>query len=725
MGSFQPLTGRESSGVSAASQPRVSLLDSRYDHDSCGVGFVASSKAEPTHQILQQALTALARLAHRGAVAADGKSSDGVGLTTAVPRAFLLTAASVILADDEPLGVGVLYLPAGEKNKNYAKQAEESLASCLNSRQIRVLAWRDIPVRMDALGEIAIETMPRLRQVLVTGGDPATIEHRLYLARKQFERLQEDVAAQNEPPTYVCSLSAKTIVYKAMCVGRLLGHFYPDLESPEYVTDFAIFHQRYATNTLPTWLRAQPLRMLAHNGEINTIWGNRARMAARDSQLPVECKPILSEGGTDSTSLDEAIELLTQNGRTLPEAIRMLVPPAATMRESPFLRYHQDCAEPWDGPAALCFSDGRYVGAALDRNGLRPCRFAVTCDGLVVAGSEAGLVDLDPNEVVHSGRLGPGQMLVVDMLEQKVYESEELLDLFDNSSVTYAVLAADVPLQELPLAEDGIDSKTLLEKQKSFGYTREDVRMVLAPMAADGKDAVWSMGDDAPLAALARAPRPVYGYFRQRFAQVTNPAIDPLRESCVVSLHTRIGPWAKLLDNHAPLPGITVESPFLSLGQVEALRQGKYPHEKDLKFYELHCVFSPEETLERAIDALCMKAIDLTRQGARILLLTDKSASTTRIPVPMAMATGAVHEALVEAGLRTLTGLTVEAGDCRDVHHAAVLIGFGAAAVCPWLALETARSLTPAGGDVCATEHKMLKALDLGLAKIMSKMGIS
>ena len=725
MGSFQPLTGRESSGVSAASQPRVSLLDSRYDHDSCGVGFVASSKAEPTHQILQQALTALARLAHRGAVAADGKSSDGVGLTTAVPRAFLLTAASVILADDEPLGVGVLYLPAGEKNKNYAKQAEESLASCLNSRQIRVLAWRDIPVRMDALGEIAIETMPRLRQVLVTGGDPATIEHRLYLARKQFERLQEDVAAQNEPPTYVCSLSAKTIVYKAMCVGRLLGHFYPDLESPEYVTDFAIFHQRYATNTLPTWLRAQPLRMLAHNGEINTIWGNRARMAARDSQLPVECKPILSEGGTDSTSLDEAIELLTQNGRTLPEAIRMLVPPAATMRESPFLRYHQDCAEPWYGPAALCFSDGRYVGAALDRNGLRPCRFAVTCDGLVVAGSEAGLVDLDPNEVVHSGRLGPGQMLVVDMLEQKVYESEELLDLFDNSSVTYAVLAADVPLQELPLAEDGIDSKTLLEKQKSFGYTREDVRMVLAPMAADGKDAVWSMGDDAPLAALARAPRPVYGYFRQRFAQVTNPAIDPLRESCVVSLHTRIGPWAKLLDNHAPLPGITVESPFLSLGQVEALRQGKYPHEKDLKFYELHCVFSPEETLERAIDALCMKAIDLTRQGARILLLTDKSASTTRIPVPMAMATGAVHEALVEAGLRTLTGLTVEAGDCRDVHHAAVLIGFGAAAVCPWLALETARSLTPAGGDVCATEHKMLKALDLGLAKIMSKMGIS
>ncbi len=734
MGSFQPLPGRESSGVSrdtrdksarpAASQPR-NLLNSLYDHDSCGVGFVASSKAEATHHILQQALIGLGRLAHRGAVAADGKSSDGVGIMTAIPRAFLLKAASVILPADEPLGVGVLYLPAGKQNKEYAKQAEEALASCLSSRQIRVLAWRDVPVRLDALGEIAIETMPVLRQVLVTGGDPATIEHRLYLARKQFERLQEDVVAQNEPATYLCSLSSKTIIYKAMCVGRLLGHFYPDLESDDYVTDFAIFHQRYATNTLPTWMRAQPLRMLAHNGEINTIWGNRARMAARDSQLPVECKPILTQGGTDSTSLDEAIELLSQNGRTLPEAIRMLVPPAQTAHESPFLRYHQDCAEPWDGPAALCFSDGRYVGAALDRNGLRPCRFAVTRDGLVVAGSEAGLVDLDANEVEHSGRLGPGQMLVVDMQEQKVYESDELLDLFDNSSVTYAVLAADVPLQELPLSADGIDPKSLLPMQRGFGYTREDVRMVLAPMAADGKDAVWSMGDDAPLAPLAKAPRPVYGYFRQRFAQVTNPAIDPLRESCVVSLHTRIGPWAKLLDNHAPLPGITVESPFLSLGQVEALRQGKYPHEKDLKFCELHCVFTPDETLEQAIDALCMKAIDLTRQGARILLLTDRSASATQIPVPMAMATGAVHEALVEAGLRTLTGLTVEAGDCRDVHHAAVLIGFGAAAVCPWLALETARSLTPAGGDVCVTEHKMLKALDLGLAKIMSKMGIS
>ncbi|HEY0309094.1 MAG TPA: glutamate synthase-related protein, partial [Acidobacteriaceae bacterium] len=323
------------------------------------------------------------------------------------------------------------------------------------------------------------------------------------------------------------------------------------------------------------------------------------------------------------------------------------------------------------------------------------------------------------------GRLGPGQMLVVDMWEQKIYESDALLDLFDQSSESYAVLAADVPLQELPLAEAGPDAKSLLEKQRCFGYTREDVRMVLAPMAADGKDAVWSMGDDAPLAALAHAPRPVYGYFRQRFAQVTNPAIDPLREACVVSLHTRIGPWAKLLDHHAPLPGITVESPFLSLGQVEALRQGRYPHGKDLKFCELACVFSPDETLEEAIDRLCVESIELTRQGARILLLTDRSASSTRIPVPMAMATGAVHEALVDSGLRTLTGLTVEAGDCRDVHHAAVLIGYGAAAVCPWLALETARALTSPGVDASLTEHKMIKALDLGLAKIMSKMGIS
>ena len=694
----------------------LSLVDERFDHDSCGVGFVASVDAAPSYDILKKALTALSRLEHRGATAADGKSSDGVGVMTAVPRALLVREANLSLDESQLLGVGMLLLPVEET------RAEVLLERCLRSHDLEVLCWRDVPVRTEYLGEMALSTMPKIRQVLVAdsaNGEPGTMERRLYLARKQFERTHE----RGDVTGNICSLSTQTIVYKAMCSGNLLDKFYPDLASEEYATTFAIFHQRYATNTLPTWHRAQPLRMLGHNGEINTVWGNRARMAARDSTLPVECKPVLTENGTDSTSLDEAIELLAQNGRTLPEAVRMLLPPATSGKHtSLFLRYHTDCSEPWDGPAALAFSDGKVVGAALDRNGLRPCRFAITKAGLVVAGSEAGLVDLDPEEVTHSGRLGPGQMLVVDLVNHKIYEDEALLELFD-AGATYATLVEDTPLApvEVSLSEPAKMAAT----QRGFGYTREDVKMILQPMAVDGKDPVWSMGDDTPLAFLARSPRPVYAYFRQRFAQVTNPAIDPLREACVVSLHTRLGPWPHMLDKNAPLPGLSLPSPFLSLGQVAALRRGEYPHKAELKLAELPCVFDASGTLVQALDDLSMQAITLVRNGARILLLSDRSASAERLPVPMSMATGAVHQALVAAGLRTLAGIAVEAGDCRDIHHAAVLIGYGAGAVCPWLALETGMSQAPAGTDVSAAEHKMLKSLDAGLAKVMSKMGIS
>ncbi|RXH55759.1 glutamate synthase-related protein [Granulicella sibirica] len=692
------------------------LLDPRFDHDSCGVGFVASVDAVATHTILQQAATALARLAHRGAVAADGKSSDGVGLMTSIPSDYLLKACGKTLEDGHLLGVGMLFLPAD------AKGEEELLERCLVSQDLKVLCWRDVPTNPGSLGEIALSTMPVIRQVLIVdapGGEASTMEHRLYLARKQFERMHEN----GEVTGYLCSLSCKTLVYKAMCSGTLLPEFYPDLASPEYITPFTVFHQRYATNTSPTWHRAQPGRMMAHNGEINTVWGNRARMAARDATLPVECKPVLTKGGTDSTSLDEAVELLSRNGRTTAEAIRMLLPPATIGHQpSTFLRYNTDCAEPWDGPAAIAFSDGRLVGAALDRNGLRPCRFAITSDGLVVAGSEAGLVDLDPEKVTHSGRLGPGQMIVVDLAEHKVYEDEALLALFDAGTV-YTDMSVETPLEAVAAAET--DAATLLTLQRGFGYTREDVKMILQPMAAEGKDAVWSMGDDTPLAFLARAPRPIYAYFRQRFAQVTNPAIDPLREACVVSLHTRLGPWPHLLDKNAPIPGLSLSSPFLSTGQVNALREGKYGHVEDLKLAELACTIPAGTTLVAALDAICDRAVELVRNGAKILLLSDRLATSEAVPVPMAMATGAVHQALVAAGLRTLAGLAVEAGDCRDIHHAAVLIGYGAGAVCPWLALETGMALTPAGGDRAASEYKMLKSLDAGLAKVMSKMGIS
>ncbi len=695
----------------------ANLIDPRFDQDSCGVGFVASALAKPSRRILDDALTALARLEHRGAVAADGASSDGVGLMTNVPRALLLESTGIALADGALLGVGMIFLPHEET------RAEAILESSLRAQELKVLGWRDVPMRPEILGEIARSTMPKIRQVLVADAavhailDP--MERRLYLARKQFERAIE----LGEVSGYICSLSAQTIVYKAMCLGRLLPEFYPDLASADYVTSFTIFHQRYATNTLPTWHRAQPSRKLAHNGEINTVWGNRARMRARGSTLPVECKPVLTDGGTDSASLDEAIELLSQNGRTLAESVRMLLPPAVTKRVHPFLEYHRECAEPWDGPAAIAFSDGIVVGAALDRNGLRPCRYAITSDGIVVAGSEAGLVDLDPETVIESGRLGPGQMLGVDMAERKVYHNEDMMDVFD-SREEYVALTRGQPL--VPV-EPAAAPEDVADLQRCFGYTREDVNMILKPMASSGKDAVWSMGDDTPLAFLAKSPRPLYAFFRQRFAQVTNPPIDSLRESVVVSLHTRLGPWPHLLDKHAPLPGIAMESPFLSLGQMAALRTGNYPHTKELRVEELACVFGPDKTLQQAIDDLSLRAVELVRNGARLLVLTDRAASAERIPVPMAMATGSVHQALVEAGLRTLCGLAAEAGDCRDVHHAAVLIGYGAGAVCPWLALETARTLLtekgfPEGVDA---EKYVLKAFDAGLAKVMSKMGIS
>jgi glutamate synthase (NADPH/NADH) large chain len=684
------------------------LLDARFEHESCGVGFVATLTNVASHQILKQSLTALARLAHRGAIAADGRSSDGVGVMTGIPRDFLLSAAGISLDEEKPLAVGVIFLP---QESTQTAEACAQLEECLQQQGVTVLGWRNVPTRNDVLGEIALGSLPVIRQIFLTGPDAAGLDRSLYLARKEYER--------TGTTGYVCSLSSSTMVYKAMCAGRFLEDFYPDLADEKFLTPFALFHQRYATNVLPAWHRAQPLRTLAHNGEINTVWGNRARMDARTATIPAENHPICSEGGSDSTSLDEVIEMLARNGRTVAESIRMLVPPAQGSKDSDFLRYHGDAVEPWDGPAALAFADRGVVGMALDRNGLRPCRYFVTEDGLVVAGSEAGLVDLDPDRVVHSGRLGPGQMLAIDLALNKLYEDDDVAAFFDASN-EYGELVEDIRLEPSLEAPGPMDAVALTTLQRAFGYTKEDVKMILTPMAADGKEAIWSMGDDTPLASLARSPRPVYAYFRQRFAQVTNPPIDPLRESCVLQLHTRLGPWAPLLDKHARIPGLSLASPYLSLAQVHALRTRDYEMARELPLAVLDCVYAPSTALASAIDEIRTQAVELVRGGAAVLLLSDRAMSAQAVPIPMALATGAVQHALVNAGIRTKVGLAVEAGDCRDMHHAALLLGMGAGAICPWLALETARSL-----DVEHGEQNMLHALDLGIAKIMSKMGIS
>lgn len=686
-----------------------SLVDAGFDHESCGVGFIASLRNSPSHAVLAMALTALSRLAHRGAVAADGLSSDGIGITTGIPVDFLLEETGIALAPLKNLGVGMVFLPRD------SAAAEAELVRAIEDQQLEVLGWRDVPIRPDVLGEIALSTMPVIRQVLIAPRYASTpkeeLDRRAYLARKQFER--------SGAPGYVCSLGFSTIVYKAMCAGRLLPSFFPDLPNPRFKTPFAVFHQRFATNVAPSWDRAQPFRMIGHNGEINTIWGNRARMDARRATLPRELEPIFTPSGSDSTSLDEAIELLSRNGRTVAEAVRMLLPPAVTPRDSAFLVYNGDCVEPWDGPAAVVFTDGHLVGAALDRNGLRPCRFFLTDNDLVIVGSEAGLVDLDPEHIVHSGRLGPGQMLLADMVRHKFYEDDQAQALFDSMAPLYEELIENATLDDAtPLPAP--DEAQVTRLQMGFGYTREDVQMVLKPMAVDAKDAVWSMGDDTPLTPLARAPRPVYAFFRQRFAQVTNPPIDSLRESCVIRLHTRLGPWPHILDKTKPLPGLSLVSPVLSSAQMSALREHRHSLAEELPLAVLDCVFHPDGNLVTAIDELCAKAADLVRGGAAILLLTDRNCGEQSIPLPMAMAVGAVHHSLIRDGLRTHVGLAVEAGDCRDLHHAAVLLGMGAGAVCPWLALETARLLDSTNG-----EENMLHAFDVGLAKIMSKMGIS
>jgi len=710
--SRKKLSGQQgSAGHSESFYDSPNLIDPRFDQDSCGVGFVAQRSGEPSHEILNHALTALARLEHRGAVAADGKSSDGVGVMTAIPRDLFLAPLGIELNHDRPLGIGVVFLDGDIEGQSRASRDE--LEAAFGVQQITLLAWRPVPICPQILGTIAASTLPNIWHALLTADDPTDFDRRLYLVRKHFER--------SGLPGYVASISSSTMVYKALCAGRLLPEFYPDLADPAFKTPFAIFHQRYATNVLPSWDRAQPCRTLAHNGEINTIWGNRSRMDARAATLPLDLHPVVSHGGSDSASLDDVVELLAHNGRTLAEAMRMSVPPANLGNRSSFLQYTGDCVEPWDGPAALAFADGRQVGAILDRNGLRPCRFAVAEDGLVVAGSEAGLVDMDPESVIHSGRLGPGQMILVDLETHEFLENDELLGRFDQNDKYRDLVQRDNPLTGADNLPAPMDAAELNRLQHRFGYTREEVRMILAPMAAEGKDAVWSMGDDTALAPLARAPRPVYAFFRQRFAQVTNPPIDPLREAVVLQMHTRLGPWPHLFEEpREPLPGLSLSSPLLSLAQLHVLRTGQYPQADALPMETLDCVFSSGETMEAALDRIARRAVEVVADHATILLLTDRAASPASVPIPMALALGAVHRTLTDEGVRTEVGLAVEAGDCRDIHHVAVLLGMGAGAVCPWLALETARALTPDEG-----EANLLHALELGLAKVMSKMGIS
>ena len=697
------------------------MLDPWRERDACGVGFVARADGIRDHDILAKALTAVARLAHRGAASND-KSGDGAGVLTQIPHR-LLGVGPV-----ERVALGMVFLPTQRTD-----EAIDLIESALVSLGMSVLGWRVVPVNAGVLGPLAAANQPVIRQIFIgppSGPANAQLwERRLYLARRVIERR----AAAAGIELFVCSMSCRTVVYKALLVGTELPGFYADLQSPLFETAITVFHQRYSTNTLPSWPLAQPFRLLAHNGEINTLWGNRNAMLAREPALAAPAwerdvellKPVIWDGGSDSTSLDNALELLVRSGRDPVHALMMLLPEAwERIPDMPpalrsFYEYHAGLMEPWDGPAALAFSDGVVAGSALDRNGLRPCRYKVTRDNVVVAASEVGVVDLDPADVVESGRLGPGELLLVDTLRNLVLRSADAkLEVAQRSP--YRRWTTRVMRQlptEVTALGPALPPDELTTRQHAFGYSHEDLKFVIAPMAAEGKDAVWSMGDDTPIAPLSRVPQSIYAYLRQRFAQVTNPAIDPLREELVMSLVMYLGRRGSLL---AQRPGgrtlLRIEHPVLLADEMAALRRAGA---RDLVTLSAvwEAAAGPDE-LQRAIEKLTQDAVNAVRRGASILVISDRDADKARAPIPMLLAIGAVHQGLVRARQRIRTGLVAEAGDAWDVHHLAALFGYGAEAVHPWLALQCFRD-----AESSAVQYR--SAAEKGLLKILSKMGIS
>ena len=702
------------------------MLDPWRERDACGVGFVARADGDRTHDILAKALTAVARLAHRGAASND-KSGDGAGVLTQIPHR-LLGVGPV-----ERVALGMFFLPQSAPARDAAIDLIETVLVGLG---MSVLGWRVVPVDATVLGPLAAASQPTIRQVFVgppSGpGNAQMWERRLYLARRVIERRSAEAGL----PTFVCSLSCRTVVYKALLVGTELPGFYADLRSPLFETGIAVFHQRYSTNTLPSWPLAQPFRLLAHNGEINTLWGNRNAMLAREPALAAPVwerdvellKPVIWPEGSDSTSLDNAFELLVRSGRDPVHALMMLLPEAweripdmhPALRS--FYEYHAGLMEPWDGPAALAFSDGVIAGSALDRNGLRPCRYKITRDNVVVAASEVGVVDLEPADVVESGRLGPGELLVVDTLRNVVLRSADA-KMEVAQRCPYRRWSTRVVRQlptEVSALGPALPADELAARQHAFGYSHEDLRYVIAPMAAEGRDAIWSMGDDTPIAPLSLLPQSLYTYVRQRFAQVTNPAVDPLREELVMSLVMYLGRRGSLL---AQRPGgrtlLRVEHPVLLAEEMAAMRRAAGGSELTTLSAVWEAAAGPDE-LSRALETLSRDAVKAVRRGggATILVISDRDADKTRAPIPMLLAIGAVHQRLVQTKQRVRVGLVAEAGDAWDVHHLAALFGYGAEAVHPWLALQCLR-------DVESSAEKYRSAAEKGLLKILSKMGIS
>ncbi|HLF25035.1 MAG TPA: glutamate synthase large subunit [Anaerolineae bacterium] len=723
-------------------------LDSPYlppfDRGGCGIGFVADQYGRPSHALLQRGLEALVNLQHRGALDADARTGDGAGVLTPLPRRLFVRETERLTGrspDPDRLGVGVFFFQPGT-----VETGMRLFESALAKHSLCVLAWREAPIHAEVLGERARATQPHIFHAIIEHHSTLynhKFEHRLYLARKQFEREARAAGLG----AYAPSCSSRTIVYKGLFLAPQLRAFYADLQNPDYSVPLVVFHQRYSTNTFPTWARAQPFRVLCHNGEINTLQGNLAWMRAREPGLtaefcadPAELRPVIDTEGSDSAMLDNATELLVLGGRKIQHAVTMLAPPAWEQltdlpeRIRDFYAYHACLSEPWDGPAALIFTDGRTVGAALDRNGLRPCRYVITADGLVVAASEAGAVALEETRILVRGKLGPGQMVIVDTQQGIVLEDGQVkaelasakpygtwvrqnLRTIRNEQLSMGQLSG--PAKSLP-----IDHSSLLIAQAAFGYTHEELTVVLKPMVENSVEAIGSMGDDTPPAILSEQPRPLFSYFRQRFAEVTNPPIDPLREELVMSLRVRLGARGNFLaETSQQARLLELDSPFLTDDALAALKA-----DAELRAVTLSTLFPAADGvagLERALTRLCAEAEAAVRGGAQTLILSDRGVGEPHTFAPSLLALSAVHNHLLRADLRTCVDFVIESGEPRDVHHFATLIGYSAAAINPYLALQTAVEVSGAKFAPAEAIARYLHAAEHGLLKIMSKMGIS
>jgi glutamate synthase (NADPH/NADH) large chain len=720
----------------------VGLYHPDQEHDACGVSFVCDLHGRPSHDLVQKALTSLCNLDHRGATGAEENTGDGAGILVQVPDAFLRAVLPFDLPEKGRYAVGIGFLPADEAEKICAEEGAE------------VLGWRQVPIDPSGIGKTALGAMPSFRQLFLADADGARsgidLDRLAYVVRKRVEH--EILTADGEAAVYFPSLSCRTLVYKGMLTTPQLGEFFPDLQDERFESGLALVHSRFSTNTFPSWPLAHPYRYVAHNGEINTVQGNQNWMRAREALLRSELFPtgagtaglerifpICTPGSSDTARLDEVLELLHLGGYSLPHAMLMMIPEAwekhADMdpKVRDFYRFHACIMEPWDGPASVTFTDGTVVGAVLDRNGLRPSRYWVCDDGLVVMASEVGTLPIDPERVVTKGRLQPGRMFLIDTSQGRIIDDEEIKQELASAHPYGEWLENLVRLEDLPeVAHIRESSREVLREQQTFGYTHEDLRIIIEPMARTGVEALGSMGTDTPIAVLSDRPKLVYDYFQQLFAQVTNPPLDAIREELVTSLSKVVGPEGNLLE-----PGpeschlLELPHPILSNEELDRIL---HIEEADPRFKArtVRCLFpafSGGRGLARALERIRAEVSEAIEDGANIIVLSDWLSNEDLAPIPMLLATAAVHHHLIREKTRTQVGLIVETGEAREVHHFALLLGYGAAAINPYLAFDTIEHMINDGAtsitDFDRAVANYRKAVGKGILKVMSKMGIS